>query len=146
MLPNKELWDLIERGGWSVRRQNFGMAIPNNQIYTSWSAAAWMEGCAEISRCEWILPRDDVLFSELTTRQKSLNARGRWQAEEKWMMKKRNVPSPNRADAVLGSMAVQDYAAMTEVVQGPWVGWAEAAVDQKDRAILSKIGASAGTG
>jgi hypothetical protein len=142
---DKELWDLIERGGWSVRRQNFGMAIPGNQIYTSWSAAAWMEGCAEISRCEWILPRDDVLFAELTTRQKSLNARGRWQAEEKWMMKKRNVPSPNRADAVLGSMAVQDYEQMTAVVEGPWQGWSEAAIDQKDRAILAKMGGSAGS-
>jgi hypothetical protein len=143
---DKELWDLVERGGWPVRRQNFGMALPQNGVYTSWSAMAWMEGAAEISRCEWILPHDDILFGEFTTRQKSLNVRGKWQCEEKFQMRKRNIPSPNRADAVLGSMAVQDYQQMTEIVQGPWIGWAEAASNQGDRAVLSKIGASAGSG
>ena len=84
---------------------------------------AWMEGAAEVSRCEWILPHDDVLFGEMTTRQKKLNVRGKWQAEEKYEMKKRNVPSPNRADAVLGSMAVQDYEQSQGVMEGPWKGW-----------------------
>jgi hypothetical protein len=141
---DKELWDLVERGGWPVRRQNFGMALPQNGIYTSWSAMAWMEGAAEVSRCEWILPRDDVLFGEMTTRQKKLNVRGLWQAEEKYEMRKRNVPSPNRADAVFGSMAVQDYAQMQAVVDGPWKGWLEAAHDQRDRTVLEGMGASSG--
>jgi hypothetical protein len=143
---DKELCDLLERGGWPIRRQNFGAAIPHNQLYTSWSAMAWMEGAGEISRCEWILPRDDTLFSEMTTRQKKLNVRGKWQAEEKYEMKKRNVPSPNRADAVFGAMCVQDYAQMAEVIQGPWIEWQEAGDGQRDRDILSKIGASAGWG
>jgi hypothetical protein len=141
---DKELWDLVERGGWPVRRQNFGLALPQNGVYTSWSSMAWMEGAAEISRCEWILPHDDILFGELTTRQKKLNVRGKWQAEEKYEMRKRNVPSPNRADAVLGSMAVQDYAQMTEIVQGPWKSVMDFEYDSRDRAVLSKIGASAG--
>jgi hypothetical protein len=143
---DKELWDLVERGGWPVRRQNFGMSLPKNGVYTSWSAMAWMEGAAEISRCEWILPHDDILFGEMTTRQKKLNERGKWQAEEKYEMRKRNIPSPNRADAVLGAMAVQDYDQMTAVVEGPWVGWQQAASDQRDRAVLEKVGASAGWG
>lgn len=140
----KQLCDLIERGGWPIRRQNFGMTLPGNQIYTSWSAMAWMEGAAEISRCEWILPHDDTLFAEMTTRQKKLNVRGKWQAEEKYEMRKRNVSSPNRADAVFGSMAVQDYQQMEAVVEGPWIGWQQAASDSRDRAALEKIGASAG--
>ena len=141
---DKELWDLVERGGWPVRRQNFGMAIPASGIYTSWSAMAWMEGAAEISRCEWILPHDDILFGEMTTRQKKLNVRGKWQAEEKYEMKKRNVPSPNRADAVFGGMAVKDYAQMEAVIEGPWKGWMEDASNQRDRSALERIGASAG--
>jgi hypothetical protein len=72
--------------------------------------------------------------------------RGLWQAEEKYEMKKRNVPSPNRADAILGSMAVQDYQQMQGVVEGPWKGWMDAASDQRDRTILEKIGGSAGWG
>lgn len=141
---DKELWDLVERGGWSVHRQNFGQALPQNGVYTSWSAMAWMEGAAEISRCEWILPHDDTLFAEITTRQKKLNVRGKWQAEEKYEMRKRNVPSPNRADAVFGSMAVRDYAQMEAVIEGPWVGWQQAASDQRDRQVLEKMGASSG--
>jgi hypothetical protein len=141
---DKELCDLLERGGWPIRRQNFGQALPQSGVYTSWSAMAWMEGAAEISRCEWILPHDDTFFAEATTRQKKLNVRGKWQAEEKYEMRKRNVPSPNRADAVFGSMAVQDYAQMEAIVEGPWIGWQQAASDQRDRQALEKIGASAG--
>jgi predicted DsbA family dithiol-disulfide isomerase len=120
--------------------------LTQNGIYTSWAAMAWMEGAAEISRCEWILPVDDILFGELTTRQKKLNVRGKWMAEEKYEMRKRNIPSPNRADAVLGAMAVQDYAQSTAIVEGPWQGYMQEAVNQRDREVLSKVGASAGWG
>jgi hypothetical protein len=143
---DKELWDLVERGGWPIRRQNFGMALPDNPAYTSWSAMAWLEGAAEIGRCEWILPHDDLLFAELTTRQKKLNVRGKWMAEEKHELRKRGINSPSRADAVLGSMAVQDYAQMQAVIEGPWKGYMEEASNQRDRSILEKIGGSAGWG
>lgn len=143
---DKELWDLVERGGWPVRRQNFGQALPQNGVYTSWSAMVWMEGAAEISRCEWILPHDDILFAEMTTRQKKLNVRGKWMAEEKYEMRKRNVPSPNTADAVLGAMSVTDESAANAIVEGPWRGWQEEGMNQRDRSVLSKIGSSAGWG
>jgi hypothetical protein len=120
------------------------MALPGNQTYTSWSAMIWLEGAAEIGRCEWILPNDDVLFAELTTRQKKLNVRGKWQAEEKHELRKRGINSPSRADAVLGSMAVQDYEQMTQVIEGPWKSVMDAEGDNRDRSVLSKIGASAG--
>jgi hypothetical protein len=120
------------------------MALPGNQTYTSWSAMIWLEGAAEIGRCEWILPNDDVLFAELTTRQKKLNVRGKWQAEEKHELRKRGISSPSRADAVLGSMAVQDYQQMENVVD--WKPWNEVENDNRDRSVLSKIGASAGYG
>jgi hypothetical protein len=41
-------------------------------------------------------------------------------------------------------MAVQDYAQMTEIVQGPWKSVMDFEYDSRDRAVLSKIGASAG--
>jgi hypothetical protein len=43
-------------------------------------------------------------------------------------------------------MAVQDYAQMEAVVEGPWKGWSEAANDQRDRSILQTVGGSAGWG
>jgi hypothetical protein len=33
---------------------------------------------------------------------------------------------------------------MEAVVEGPWIGWQQAASDQRDRQALEKIGASAG--
>ncbi len=141
---DKEMLDLLARAGWPIGRQNFGQALPDSPIYTSWSAQAWMEGAAEISRCEWILPRDDTLFAELTTRMKKLNARGKWQAEEKYEMRKRNVPSPNRGDAVLGTMAAKDYSMSESVIEGPWKGWMQAGHDQSQRDTLERMGASAG--
>jgi len=85
-----------------------------SMTYKSWSAQAWMEGAAAISRCEWILREDNTLMAELTTRMKQLHPSGKWQAEEKYEMRKRNVPSPNRADAVLGAMAAVDYEVFTK--------------------------------
>ena len=144
---DKELWDLCERGGWPVRRQNFGMALPQNGVYTSWSAMAWMEGAAEISRCEWILPRDDILFGELTTRQKKLNVRGCGRPKKNTRCASATCPALTVLTRFLGSMAVQDYAQMSEVVQGPWNGWAEAAQSQGDRTCLGENwGSSAGWG
>ena len=142
---DKEMLDLLAKAGWPIARQNFGQTI-DSPVYTSWSAQAWMEGAAEIARCEWILPHDDTLFAELTTRQKKLNARGKWQAEEKYEMKKRNVPSPNRADSVLSAMAARDYEAQSGIIEGPWKGWMETFQDESDRMALEEIGASAGRG
>ena len=141
---DKEMLDLIERGGWSIGRQNFGQPLPHDLTYKSWSAKAWMEGAAAISRCEWILPRDDGLFAELTTRQKKLHPSGKWQAEEKYEMRKRNVPSPNKADAVLGAMAAVDYTVFEKVVD--FSSWRDEARDIADHRVLHEAGASAGWG
>ena len=140
---DKELLDLIERGGWPIGRQNFGARLPQDFTYMSWVARAWMEGASAIARCEWILPRDDGLFAELTTRQKKLNPSGKWQAEEKYEMRKRNVPSPNKADAVFGAMAAVDYSPFEKVVD--FSSWREEG-SMAERRVLREAGASAGWG
>jgi len=139
---DKEMLDLLERGGWSIGRQNFGQPLPHDPIYKSWSAKAWMEGAAAISRCEWILPRDDTLFSEMTTRMKRLHASGKWQAEEKYEMRKRNIPSPNRADAVLGAMAAVDYSVFEKVID--FSNWRDESQSIAHHRTLQEMGASAG--
>jgi hypothetical protein len=140
---DKEILDLIARGGWNIGRQNFGHRLPHDPIYTSWGARAWMEGAASIARCEWILPREDGLFAELTTRQKALNASGKWQAEEKYEMRKRGVPSPNKADAVFGCMAAVDYTVFDKVID--FSNWRDQSRDLAYHRVLEEAGASAGT-
>jgi len=139
---DKEILDLIARGGWQIGRQNFGHVLVHDPIYKSWSARAWMEGAASISRCEWILPRDDGLWAEMTTRMKRLHPSGKWQAEEKYEMRKRNVPSPNKADAVFGCMAAIDYSVFDKVID--FSNWRDQSQDMAYRRVLQESGASAG--
>jgi hypothetical protein len=35
---DKEMLDLIDRGGWPIGRQNFGQRIPHDLTYMSWSS------------------------------------------------------------------------------------------------------------
>ena len=139
---DKEMLDLISSAGWQIGRQNFGQALPHDPTYKSWSAKAWMEGAAAISRCEWILPRDDALIAEMTTRQKKLHPSGKWQAEEKYDMRRRNVPSPNKADAVFGAMAAVDYSIFEKVVD--FRDWHDQGRDMAYHRVLEEAGGSAG--
>ena len=81
---DKELWDLVERGGWPVRRQNFGQALPQNRRLhvVERDGLDGRRGRGQ-SGASGFCRSDDILFGEMTTRQKKLNVRGKWQAEEK---------------------------------------------------------------
>ena len=111
----------------------------------SWGAQVWLEGAAGIARCEWILPNDDTLFAQLTTRMKRLTARGKLGIEEKYEMKKRNIDSPDRADAVLGVMAQQDMLSLGKATLD-YSTWRDHAAIESDRHVLAGMGASAGGG
>src|SRR5205814_6053284 len=67
---DKEMCDLLQKSGWNIGRQNFGAPSVAKMVYQSWGAQAWQEGAAGIARCEWIIPQDDTLGAELTTRKK----------------------------------------------------------------------------
>jgi hypothetical protein len=139
---DKEMLDLLSKAGWPIGRQNFGQPLAHDHIYKSWSSKAWMEGAASIARCEWILPNDDGFFAEATTRKKELTANGKWRAEEKYEMRKRGVPSPNKADAIFGAMAAVDYSVFNKVID--FTNWRDQSRDMSDRRVLESIGASAG--
>jgi len=49
---------------------------------------------------ECVLPDDEDLIAQLTTRKYGLNSKGRIVLEDKATMKKRGLPSPDRAEAV----------------------------------------------
>ena len=63
-----------------------------------------MTGVRKIERCEVILPDDPELFAQLTTRQAFPNSAGKIVLESKEQMRARGLPSPDRADAVLGCL------------------------------------------
>ena len=141
---DKEMADLLAGAGWPVHRQNFGAPATNAEMYISWGAEAWHETALSIERCEVILSaQDDTLKAQLTTRQRSINARGKLCLEDKHAMRKRNLPSPDRADAVCGVLAVRDYSALTRP-RLDLSAWRDEQDAQENRGVLSGIGADAG--
>ena len=120
---DKEMADLLRDAGWIVNRQNFGAPARRDDIYISWGSEAWHEGAAQIEKCSVIIPDDETLKAQLTSRWRGINAKGKLCLEDKHSLRKRNIPSPDRADAVLGAMAMrqpQVIGAKTEP-NAPWM-------------------------
>jgi hypothetical protein len=106
---DKEIWELLVSNGWTINRQNFGSPANEPEDFISWGAESWIKAGIQIGKCEVILPEDDTLKSQLTTRRIGKpGSRGRMTIEDKYEMAKRNLPSPDRADAVVGALAVYD--------------------------------------
>ena len=58
------------------------------------------------------LPKDDQLFSELVSPRYDFSSTGKLKVESKQDMKKRGLPSPDKADAVILTLASQPTIAM----------------------------------
>jgi hypothetical protein len=91
-----------------------------------------------------ILPDDESLIAQLTTRHKTINARGKLCIEEKYQMAKRNLPSPDRADAVVGVMAARDLALLNTKSPFTVTGWREELEREESDQFLESVGANAG--
>jgi hypothetical protein len=102
---DKEMADLLAEAGWPINRKNFGSPANNSAVYISWGSEAWHEGAFSINRCEVILPDDDTLKAQMSSRFRGINDKGKLCLEDKHAMRKRNIPSPDRADAVFGALA-----------------------------------------
>jgi hypothetical protein len=64
----------------------------------------WFEGRTNIERQEIILPNDRELIGQMTSRLGWPDSKGRLQLESKQDMRSRGLSSPDRADAVLGTL------------------------------------------
>lgn len=123
----KVICDALRDGGWAINRVNNG-GTPNEDSYADRGSEIWCEGARAIEKCEYILPDDAELRGQLTSRKHVYNSRGKLKAEPKPDMKKRGLPSPDRADAVLGVMVCGRHVASKSLVgdvlgRGPQSGW-----------------------
>ena len=100
----KDYCDMLAASGWPIRRKNFGDRNCQ-EPYRSWGAQSWIELGIAIEKGELILPNDDTLKAQLTSRQRKFFDSGKLGVEEKWFMAQRNIPSPDRGDAVAGAYA-----------------------------------------
>ncbi len=100
----KLICDQLQAMGWRIQRVNNGEAPRFSDHYANLAAEMWHDGAMQIARREVLLPDDDDLKAQMLDRKRVPNAKGKLAVESKRDMKKRNVPSPDRADAVFGCM------------------------------------------
>lgn len=94
--------DALAAGGWPINRFNFGAAAGDTVMYVSRGAEAWVSFGRKVVNNEIVLMRDEMLISQLTSRQTIFDMRGRTGLERKDHMRARGLKSPDRADAVVG--------------------------------------------
>lgn len=144
---DKEMLDLLRDAGWPINRQNFGSPAKQKTIYMSWGAEAWIEGGKAIAKCEVILPDNEELKAQLLARKKvfsarSSDSRGFIGIEDKFMMRKRGIASPDIADALLGAMAKMDMNTMFAKDEVDYSAWREEMDEGEDARIMQAAGAS----
>lgn len=140
---DKEACDHLAQLGWHINRKNFGSKAKLEEVYQSWSAEAWIETGIGISKGELIVPQDEILFAQLTSRKKEFVGRGKMAVEEKHEMRKRGIESPDRADAYCGCQNIYPIAQAGRFWQRE--SWGETAQPKNEfEESLRAIGAFAG--
>jgi len=99
--------DALVEAGWNTHRVNFGGRAQDHEAYTNRSAEMWFTTARLIDKCEIILPDDEVLQQQLTSRRCYANKNGKLNLESKGEMKSRGLASPDRADAVILAVAAK---------------------------------------
>lgn len=138
--------DQLASMGWPIQRANNGSAPRGDDHYANLAAETWYEGGMKIVRREIVLPDDNDLRGQLLDRKKVFHSKGKLAIESKKDMKARGVPSPDRADAVLGCMmpgGFDQYVDMEEVTPTKDMLVTVGGGDQ-DGQLLRSLGAWAG--
>jgi hypothetical protein len=89
--------------GWKINLF-YGQAKPNDENYKNRITECWLDLARKITNKSLIIPDNQELIAQLTSRKQRLNSSGKMELESKEDMKSRGLPSPDVADAV--AMAV----------------------------------------
>jgi len=101
----KPIIDRLHELGWPIRRIENGAKASDPRAYKDLISELWGRGAKVIADREIILPNDDDLIGQLTTRLwDDRTSDGALKVQSKKKMKADGLPSPDRADAVLGSL------------------------------------------
>jgi phage terminase large subunit len=99
-----QLMDRMAEQDFHLQRVNNGAQAKRNDIYTNLSAEWWSTVGQLIERRMIRIPNDEKLIAQLTSRRKLYDSRGREKLESKADLASRGVESPDRADALIGSV------------------------------------------
>lgn len=98
--------DNLAEAGWRVNRFHGGQPATDSEEYASLIAEVWHVGIREIERGRIHLGQlDRKTFEQISSRRSEWAANGKLRVESKESMAKQGLRSPDRADALLGSIA-----------------------------------------
>jgi phage terminase large subunit len=102
-----QLMDRMDEEGFRLERYNNGSPAERSDIFTNLSVECWSKFAEKIERRQIIIPNDEKVVAQLTSRRKFYDSKGREKLESKADLKARGVESPDRADALIGAAAMQ---------------------------------------
>jgi hypothetical protein len=101
----KPMIDRLHEAGWPIGYFHGGSRPRFDTHFSNLISEVWFTGADRIKNRSIIIEPDDLLRSQLINRKSSWNSRGQSCLETKDEMKRRGVPSPDRADALFGAIS-----------------------------------------
>jgi hypothetical protein len=98
--------DRMQEQNFYLNRFNNGSPAERSDIYANLSAEWWSTVGQLIERRQIIIPNDEKLIAQLTSRRKLYDSKGREKLESKADLRARGVESPDRADALIGAIVL----------------------------------------
>jgi hypothetical protein len=98
-----QLMDRMAEEGYYLKRVNNGAAASKPNLYANLGAEWWSVVGELVEHRKIVLPADEKLVAQLTSRQKLYDSKGRERLESKVDMRARGLESPDRADALIGA-------------------------------------------
>jgi len=102
-----QLMDRMAEEGFHLQRFNNGSTAERSEIFFNLSAEWWSTVGQLIERRQIAIPNDEKLIAQLTSRRKLYDSKGRERLESKADLKSRGGESPDRADALIGAVAMR---------------------------------------
>ena len=98
------LWTAWRKKAFTSGGLTTDRAAKKPNIYVNLSAEWWSIVGQLIEHRRIVIPNDEKLIAQLTSREKLYDSKGREKLESKADLKARGVESPDRADALIGSL------------------------------------------
>lgn len=94
--------DRLAEAGWPIQRFNGGAGPIFESACFNRTSEVWNDGAQAVQAVAIILPDDDDMRAQMMSRKRKFHSNGKIWIETKKEMAARGLPSPDRADAVLG--------------------------------------------